>query len=70
MAKTFDERELSPVFEDPLPVIQVVLGGAPSPALLERIEARRGRRSTTEQPDEQTRDAYQMLPLFRSAVRQ
>ncbi|MFT5679136.1 MAG: MoaA/NifB/PqqE/SkfB family radical SAM enzyme [Myxococcota bacterium] len=70
MARTFDERELSPIFEDPLPVIRAVLGEEPTPALLERIEARKGRRSTTEQPDEETRGAYRMLPLFRSAVRE
>jgi MoaA/NifB/PqqE/SkfB family radical SAM enzyme len=52
MAKTFDERELSPMFEDPLPVIRGVLGREPEPALLERILARRGQRSTTEQPSE------------------
>lgn len=50
MARTFDERELSPVFEDPLPVVRAVLGRDPEPALLERILARQGRRSPTEQP--------------------
>jgi hypothetical protein len=58
MARTFDERELSPVFEDPLPVIRGVLGRDPEPALLERILQRRGRRSPTEQPSaEQRRSA-------------
>ena len=52
MAKTYDERELSPVFEDPLPAIRAVLGHEPEPALMARIEGRRGQRSTTEQPSE------------------
>jgi MoaA/NifB/PqqE/SkfB family radical SAM enzyme len=55
MAKTYDERELSPLFDDPLPIIRRVLGHEPEPALLERIEARRGRRSKTEQPDDTQR---------------
>ncbi len=55
MAKTYDERELSPIFEDPLPTIQTVLGHEPEPALMARIEARRGKRSTTEQPSEDQR---------------
>ncbi|NCG20311.1 MAG: radical SAM protein [Rhodobacterales bacterium] len=57
MARTFDERELSPIFEDPLPVIRQVLGREPEPELLARILARTGRRSTTEQPDEDMRAA-------------
>jgi len=57
MAKTFDERELSPVFDDPLPVIRGVLGAEPDPALVERILARTGRRSPTEQPAPAVRDA-------------
>ena len=55
MAKTFDERELSPVFEDPSSVIRAVLGREPAPDLLERIGQRAGRRSRTEQPDEAMR---------------
>ena len=55
MAKTYDERELSPIFDDPFSVIAKVLGHAPSGALLDTIEARRGRRSPTEQPSEQQR---------------
>ena len=55
MAKTFDERELSPIFEDPDSVIRAVLGREPEPDLLERIRSRTGRRSRTEQPDEATR---------------
>jgi MoaA/NifB/PqqE/SkfB family radical SAM enzyme len=55
MAKTYDERELSPVFEDPAPVIQTVLGHRPSGALLERLDGRRGRRSLTEQPSPEQR---------------
>ena len=34
MAKTYDERELSPIFEDPIDVIVSVLGQEPSPELL------------------------------------
>lgn len=51
MARSYDEREQSPVFDDPLPVIRQVLGREPEPELVERILARRGRRSPTEQPD-------------------
>ena len=69
MARTFDERELSPIFEDPMPVIRSVLGAEPSEALLERLEARRGRRSPSEQPSQEDRAKYMMLPLFRPAVR-
>lgn len=58
MANKYDERELSPIFEDPRPVIEAVLGRPPSAELLERIEARRGRRSPTEQPDEERRAAF------------
>ena len=63
MAKSFDERELSPIFEDPKPVIQKVLGTEPSAALLRRLEARRGRRSKTEQPSEEKRNAARTRPL-------
>ena len=55
MAKTFDEQELSPLFDDPLPVIRAVLGHEPTPELLTRLLARRGRRSTSEQPTEEQR---------------
>ncbi len=55
MAKTFDEREQSPIFEDPLPVIRAVLGRQPEPVLLARILDRKGRRSPTEQPSEEQR---------------
>lgn len=64
MAKSFDERELSPVFEDPLPIIREVLGHEPSPELLQRIEERRGWRSTTEQPSEDSRAQRLETPLF------
>jgi MoaA/NifB/PqqE/SkfB family radical SAM enzyme len=50
MAKTFDERELSPIFADPTPVISRILGEAPDAALLAKLETRKGRRSQTEQP--------------------
>lgn len=63
MAKSFDERELSPLFEDPKPVIRAVLGREPSEGLLQRLEARRGRRSTTEQPDETQRQEALAQPL-------
>jgi MoaA/NifB/PqqE/SkfB family radical SAM enzyme len=63
MAKTFDERELSPVFEDPLPTIRQVLGREPEPDLLERIRARKGRRSTSEQPSLEQRAAKLAQPF-------
>ena len=55
MARTFDEREQSPIFDDPDPVIRAVLGRAPEPELRARIQERRGMRSETEQPDRNTR---------------
>jgi len=63
MAHTYDERELSPVFEDPLPVIREVLRTEPSDALMKRLEARRGVRSRTEQPDDDTRAAALSRPF-------
>ncbi len=63
MARTFDERELSPIFEDPLPVIREVLGRDPEPGLLERILARSGQRSTTEQPSEELRSQARLRVL-------
>jgi MoaA/NifB/PqqE/SkfB family radical SAM enzyme len=63
MAKSFDERELSPLFEDPVPVIRQVLGREPEPDLLERIRSRTGRRSTSEQPSEDQRAAALALPF-------
>jgi len=62
MAKTFDERELSPVFEDPAPVIEQVLRRKPSERLLQKLDERRGKRSRTEQPDQATREAALELP--------
>lgn len=60
MARTYHERELSPIFEDPVPVIRKVLGREPSRELLGRIQSRRSRISTTEQPsDEQRRVALE-----------
>jgi MoaA/NifB/PqqE/SkfB family radical SAM enzyme len=56
MAKSFDEAELSPVFDDPSTVIRDVLGRPPSAELLARIASRRGRRSETEQPSLEQRD--------------
>jgi MoaA/NifB/PqqE/SkfB family radical SAM enzyme len=55
MAKTYHEREQSPIFDDPAPVIAQVLGRDPEPDLVERILARRGRRSQTEQPSPEQR---------------
>ena len=55
MANTFDERELSPIFEEPDDVIRAVLGAEPTPKLLAHLEGRRGKRSTTEQPSEEQR---------------
>lgn len=63
MAKTFDERELAPIFDDPLPVIRTVVGGAPSPDLVERILARQGRRSPTEQPSPEQRNLQCQTPF-------
>ena len=63
MAKTFDERELSPIFEDPTSVIRAVLGKEPDPDLLERIQKRIGKRSRTEQPSEEMRQTKWATPL-------
>jgi hypothetical protein len=67
MARHFDERELSPIVEDPLPVIRAVLRREPEPELVARLLARRGMRSTTEQPDEAARAAALARPLPGSA---
>jgi len=37
-------------------VITAVLGHAPSPELMERLQGRRGRRSKTEQPSQSKRE--------------
>jgi MoaA/NifB/PqqE/SkfB family radical SAM enzyme len=58
MAKSYNERELSPIFEDPDAVIRQVLGREPEPALLKRIAARKGRRSRTEQPTDAQRQEF------------
>ena len=63
MARSFDERELSPVFADPLPVIRGVLRREPGPELLERILGRAGRRSRSEQPDQERRGRARLRPL-------
>ena len=63
MARSFDERELSPLFQDPLPQIRTVLGQDPSEELMARIEARRGRRSPTEQPSDEARAAMKEQPF-------
>ncbi len=64
MAKTFDERELSPIFADPVPVIAQVLGREPEPELVERLMSRKGRISVTEQPTEQERAAARQRPFL------
>ena len=63
MARSFDERELAPVFTDPLPVLRAVLRREPEPALVERILARQGRRSPTEQPPEDLRGRARLRAL-------
>ena len=63
MAKSYDERELSPIFDDPAPVIAKVLGRDPSPELMARLLARRGRRSQTEQPSLERRQQAMERPL-------
>lgn len=60
MARTFDERELSPVFQPVEPVVARVLGERPDPALLRRLEARRGRRGHDEQPTPAQRAAARL----------
>jgi MoaA/NifB/PqqE/SkfB family radical SAM enzyme len=55
LAKSYDEREMSPIFDDYLPVVRQVLGADPSADLLERLTARKGRRSPTEQPSDDQR---------------
>ena len=63
MARHYDERELSPVFEEPLPAIRHVLGAEPEPARLARLMARRGLRSRTEQPSDAVRQLARRRPL-------
>jgi MoaA/NifB/PqqE/SkfB family radical SAM enzyme len=64
MARTFDERELSPIFEPYLPVVERVLGRRATPELLDRLEQRRDRRSETEQPSAADRAAYVTEPMM------
>jgi MoaA/NifB/PqqE/SkfB family radical SAM enzyme len=68
MAKSFDERELSPIFEDPLPVIKAVLGRAPEAVLLQKLQDRIGRRSPTEQPSIELRKVAEQKELFAEIV--
>lgn len=63
LARSFDERELSPVFEPLEPAVRAVLGREPSPALLQRLDARRGRRSESEQPSPELRLGAIAQPL-------
>jgi MoaA/NifB/PqqE/SkfB family radical SAM enzyme len=44
MGRAYDERELSPVFLDPRPVIEAILGPAASEAAVSGILSRKGRR--------------------------
>ena len=62
MSRHYDERELSPVFEEPLPVIRRVLGEEPSTEQAERLLSRRGRRSRTEQPSDEVRKQARERP--------
>jgi len=64
MAKTFDERELSPIFDSYEPVLQAILGREPSEELRAKLQARKGRRSTTEQPSLQQREEFSKKELF------
>ena len=63
MAKSYDEREISPIFDDPTQVIATVLRREPSPELMARLMARRGRRSSTEQPSLERRQQAMERPL-------
>ena len=58
MSKTFDERELSPIFVDPNPVISKILSGEPSKELLQRLQERGKHRSPTEQPSKEERQKF------------
>ena len=64
MAKTFDERELSPIFEPTDSVIRAVLGREPEADLIDRIEARRGRRISDGATIRATRRKTQDNPLI------
>ena len=68
MAKSFDERELSPIFEDPLPVVRSVLGRDPEQELIDKLNDRKGQRSTTEQPSVQQREQYESKELFAEII--
>jgi len=50
MGRHYDEAELSPLFDDPVVVVQQVLSHPPSPDLTARILARRGRRAPSAEP--------------------
>jgi hypothetical protein len=64
MDRTYDERELSPIFEDYVPVVAKILRHAPSPSLLAKLEARRGTQSEAEQPNDHDRREFLDGPLF------
>ena len=68
MAKTFDERELSPIFLPMEPVVQKILQDHPSPSLLQRLEQRKGRRSLTEQPTQIARQEKLKTALFHQII--
>ncbi len=61
MGRHYDESELSPIFDDPLLVVQQVLGRPPPAELVERIHRRRGRRAATTSSDGGD-DAAESLP--------
>ena len=58
MSKTFDERELSPIFVDPNSVIFNIMGEEPSTELLQRLQERGKHRSPTEQPSKEGRRQF------------
>lgn len=64
MDRTYDERELSPVFDDYVPVVARILRRAPEPSLLGKLESRRGRYSDTEQPPDDQRREFLEAPIF------
>jgi len=64
MAKSFDERELSPIFQPIEPVVHKVLGAPPSERLLKKLKQRSGRRSPTEQPTIEERKKKAEETLF------
>ncbi len=64
MARTYDERELSPLFEPYDGIVEQVLGKPAAPELMDRLEERRDRRSPSEQPSSEQRAAYTRQPMM------